>query len=65
VVVRTAAECGELRFHEAKGRAVFLVIDPFDTYVSVFDDGTVGVGAQVGSAVGSADGGVIVAELSR
>ena len=41
---------------------MLLVVDPFETSVSVFEDGTVGVGAQVGSAVGSADGGVIVAE---
>ena len=41
---------------------MFLVVDPFETSVSVFEDGTVSVGAQVGSAVRSADGGVIVAE---
>src|SRR6266566_150608 len=43
-------------------RAVFLVVDPFENSVSVLEDGTVGVGAQVGSAVRSRDGGVIVAE---
>ena len=41
---------------------MFLVVDPFETSVSVCEDGTVGVAAQVGSDVRRVDGGIIVAE---
>ena len=37
------------------------VVDPFETPVSVLEDGTVDVGAQAGSTVRSGDDGVIVA----
>ena len=44
-----------------KGVAVLRVVDPFETPVSVLEDGTVDVGAQAGSTVRSGDDGVIVA----